>query len=101
MRVINVFELETDTLNPIHIITNYKQPQIDLLLYENQYCLITKLKTLITQSYINKDSHMKHICRRCLAAFRCQTNTLDDHIERCINQKHTNITFSNKSDLVV
>ena len=68
---INVFELtgtvceaHRAVLRPIHINTNYDQPQIDLLLYENQYCLITKLHCLIV-----KDSHMKYVCRRCLTAF--------------------------------
>ena len=32
---INVFELTGTVLTPIHINTNYDQPQIDLLLYEN------------------------------------------------------------------
>ena len=41
-----------NVLTPIHINTNYDQPQIDLLLYQNHYCLITKLHCLI-----NKDSH--------------------------------------------
>ena len=39
---------------PIHINKNYLQSQIDLLLFENHYCLITKLHCLL-----NKDSHMK------------------------------------------
>ena len=56
---VNVFELTGNVLTPIHINTNYDQPQIDLLLYQNHYCLITKLHCLI-----NKDSHLKHVCRR-------------------------------------
>ena len=47
---INVFELINDTLNPIQINTNYNEKQIDLLLYENHYCLITKLHTLINKT---------------------------------------------------
>ena len=61
---INVFELTGNVLPPIHVNKNYLQPQIDLLLYENQYCLITRLHCLI-----NKDSHMRWVCRRCLTAF--------------------------------
>ena len=38
---IKVFELTGIVLTPIHINTNYDQPQIDLLLYQNHYCLIT------------------------------------------------------------
>ena len=90
---INVFELTGNVLTPIYINENYKQPQIDLLLYENHYCLITKLHCLI-----NKDSHMKHICRRCFTAFH-STDVLNNHIERCINQQPTNITLSWKDQL--
>ena len=46
---INVFELTGRVLTPIHIKTNYDQPQIDLLLYENHYCLIRKLHCLINK----------------------------------------------------
>ena len=85
---INVFELTGNVLTPIHVNKNYLQPQIDLLLYQNHYCLITKLHCLI-----NKDSHMKHVCRRCLTAFSSQP-VLIDHMERCIKQQPTKITFS-------
>ena len=90
---INVFELTGNVLTPIHINTNYDQPQIDLLLYQNLYCLITKLHCLI-----NKDSHMKHVCRRCLTAFSSQP-VLIDHIDRCQKQQPTKITFSWKDQL--
>ena len=88
-----VFELTGNVLTPIHINTNYDQPHIDLLLYQNHYCLITKLHCLI-----NKDSHMKHVCRRCLTAFSSQP-VLIDHIDRCQKQKSTKITFSWKDQL--
>ena len=78
---INVFELTGNVSTPIYINENYKQPQIDLLLYKNHYCLITKLHCLI-----NKDSHMKHVCRRCFTAFY-SNDVLNNHIERCINQQ--------------
>ena len=90
---INVFELTGNVLTPIYINENYKQPQIDLMLYKNHYCLITKLHCLI-----NKDSHMKHVCRRCFTAFY-SNDVLNNHIERCINQQPTNITFSWKNQL--
>ena len=90
---INVFELTGIVLTPIHINTNYDQPQIDLLLYQNHYCLIAKLHCLI-----NKDSHMKHVCRRCLTAFSSQP-VLIDHIDRCQKQQPTEITFSWKDQL--
>ena len=90
---INVFELTGNVLTPIHVNKNYLQPQIDLLLYQNHYCLITRLHRLI-----NKDSHMKHVCRRCLTAFSSQP-VLIDHMERCIKQQPTKITFSWKDQL--
>ena len=90
---INVFELTGNVLTPIHVNKNYLQPQIDLLLYQNHYCLITKLHCLI-----NKDSHMKHVCRRCLTAFSSQP-VLIDHTERCIKHQPTKITFSWKDQL--
>ena len=94
---VNVFELtnsvRSSALTPIYINKNYDQPQIDLLLFENHYCLITKLDCLI-----NKDSHMKWVCRRCLTAFSSE-QFLFDHTSRCINQQPTNITFSWKDHL--
>ena len=90
---VNVFELTGAVLTPIHINKNYFQPQIDLLLYENHYCLITKLHCLT-----NKDSHMRWVCRKCLTAFTSEP-VLVDHMERCINQQPTNITFSWKNQL--
>ena len=90
---INVIELTGNVLTPIHINTNDDKPQIDLLLYQNHYCLITKLHCLI-----NKDSHMKHVCRRCLTAFSSQP-VLIDHIDRCQKQQPTKITFSWKDHL--
>ena len=90
---INVFELTGNVLTPIHVNKNYLQPQIDLLLYQNHYCLITKLHCLI-----NKDSHMKHVCRTCLTAFSSQP-VLIDHIDRCQKQQPTKITFSWKDQL--
>ena len=40
---VNVFELTGAVLTPFHINKNYLQSQIDLLLFENHYSLITKL----------------------------------------------------------
>ena len=90
---VNVFELTKTVLTPIHTNTNYDQPQIDLLLYQNHSCLITKLHCLI-----NKDSHMKWVCRRCLTAFSSE-DILSKHIDRCQKQQPTNITFSWKDHL--
>ena len=90
---INVFELTGNVLTPIHVNKNYLQPQIDLLIYQNHYCLITKLHCLI-----NKDSHMRWVCRRCLTAFSSQP-VLIDHIDRCQKQQPTKITFSWKNQL--
>ena len=85
---VNVFELTNSMLTPILFNKNYLQPQIDLLLLENHYCLITKLHCLI-----NKSSHMKRVCKKCPTAFSSE-QFLFDHTSRCINQQPINITFS-------
>ena len=90
---VNVFELTKTVLTPIHINKNYLQSQIDWLLFENHYCLITKLHCLL-----NKDSHMKWVCRRCLTAFSSE-DILSQHIDRCQKQQPTNITSSWKDHL--
>ena len=90
---VNVFELTKTVLTPIHINTNCDQPQIDLLLFEKHYCLITKLHCLV-----NNNSSMKWVCRRCLTAFSSE-QILFNHTSRCINQQLTNITFSWKDHL--
>ena len=46
---VNVFELTNGKLTPILINKNNLQLQIDLLLFENHYCLITKLHCLINK----------------------------------------------------
>ena len=90
---VNVFELTKTVLTPIHINMNYDQPQKDLLLFENHYCLITKLHCLI-----NKNSHIKRVCRRCLTAFSSE-DIFNQHIDRCQKQQPTNIKFSWKDHL--
>ena len=90
---VSVFEITGTVLTPNHINKNYLQPQIDLLLFENHYCLITKLHYLI-----NKSSHMKWVCRRCLTAFSSE-DILNQHIARCQKQQPTNIKFSWKDHL--
>ena len=90
---VNVFELTGTVLAPILINKNYLEPQIDLLLFENQNCLMTNLHCLI-----NKNSHMKWVCRRCLTAFSSE-DILNQHIDRCQKQQPTNITFSWKDHL--
>ena len=94
---VKVFELtnsvRSSALTPILINKNYLQSQIDLLLFEIHYCLITKLHRLI-----NKDSHMKWVCKTGLTAFSPK-QILFDHTSRCINQQPTNITFRWKDHL--
>ena len=90
---VNVFELTNSYLTPILINIKYLQPQKDLLLFENHYCLLTKLHCLI-----NKNSHMKLVCRRCLTACSSE-QILFDHTSRCLNQQPTKITFSWKENL--
>ena len=86
---INVFELSAndETLSPKCVNKNYYEEQIDLLLYENHYCLITNL-----HNFCRNNEHYKHLCRRCLYTNGDQTK-LEDHMPRCIEQKVCNISY--------
>ena len=85
----NVFELSANdkTLSPKYVNKNYYDEQIDLLLYENHYCLITNL-----HNFCKNNEHYKHLCRRCLNTYGVQTK-LDEHMLRCIEQKFCNISY--------
>ena len=92
---VKFFELTNSVLTPFLINKKYLQPQIDLLLFENHYCLLTKWPCLVIKS-----SHMNWVCRRCLTAFSSE-QFFFAHTSRCINQQPTNITFSWKDHLKV
>ena len=72
---VNVFELTGAVLTPIHINKNYLQSQIDLLLSENDYCLITKLHCLL-----NKDSHMKFNFPLCPYQTKADPNLFSEYM---------------------
>ena len=86
---INVFELSANdkTLSPKYVNKNYYDEQIDLLLYENHYCLKTNL-----HNFCRNNEHCKHLCRRCLNTYEDQTK-LEEHMLRCIEQKVCNISY--------
>ena len=86
---INVFELSANdkTLSPKYVNKNYYDEQIELLLYENHYCLITNLYI-----FCRKNEHYNHLCRRCLNFYGDQTK-LEEHILGCIEQKVCNISY--------
>ena len=84
---INVFELQTDTLIPVYVNKNYSKPQIDLLLFDNHYCLITHIQRLLTDN-----RNLNFVCRRCLNVFGTQI-ILDCHIEMCQNMEPCRIDF--------
>ena len=86
---INVFELSANdkTLSPKYVNKNYYDEQIDLLLFENHYCLITNL-----HNFSRNNEHYKHLCRRCLNTYGEQTK-LEEHMLRCIEQKVCNISY--------
>ena len=85
----NVFELSANdkTLSPKFVNKNYYDEQIDLLLYENHYCLITNL-----YNFCRNNEHYKHLCRRSLNTYGDQTK-LEEHLLRCIEQKVCNISY--------
>ena len=86
---INVFELSTNdkTLSPKYVKKNYYDEQIDLLLYENHYCLITNLR-----NFCRNNEHYTHLCIICLNTYGGQTQ-LEEHILRCIERKVCNISY--------
>ena len=63
---ITVFELSAndETLSPNYVNKNYYDEQIDLLLYENHYCLITNL-----HNFCRNNELYTHLCRRCLNTY--------------------------------
>ena len=85
---INVFELSANdkTLSPKYINKNYSDEQIDLLLYENHFCLITNL-----HNFCRNNEHYTHLCRRCLNTYGDLTK-LEEHMSKCIEQKVCNIS---------
>ena len=86
---INVFELSANdkTLSPKYVNKNYYDDQIDLLLYENHYCLITNL-----YNFCRNNEHYKHLRRRCLNTYGDQTK-FEEHMLRCIEQKVCIISY--------
>ena len=86
---INDFELSSNVkgLSPKYVNKNYYDEEIDLLLYENHYCLISK-----SHNYCRHNEHYKHLCRRCLKTYGDQTK-LEEHMLRCIEQKVCNISY--------
>ena len=86
---INVFELSANdkSLSPIYVNKNYYDEQIDLLLYENHYCLITNL-----HNFCKNNEHYNHLCRRCLNTYDNQSK-LEEHMLRCFEQKVCNISY--------
>ena len=86
---ISVFELSANdkTLSPKYVNKNYYDDQIDLLLYENNFCLITNL-----HNFCRNNEHFKILCIRCLNTYGNQTK-LEEHMLRCIEQKVCNISY--------
>ena len=86
---INVFELSANdkTLSPKYVNKNYYDEQLDILLYENHYCLITNL-----HNFCRNIQHYKHLCRRCLNTYGDLTK-LEEHMLSCIEQKVCNISY--------
>ena len=86
---INFFELSANdkSLSPKYVNKNYYDEQIDLLLYENHYCLITNL-----HNFCKNNEHYNHLCRRCLNTYDNQSK-LEEHMLRCIEQKVCNISY--------
>ena len=93
---INVFEVSANdkSLSPKYVNKNYYDEQIDLLLYENHYCLITNL-----HNFCKNNEHYNHLCRRCRNTYGDQSK-LEEHMLRCIEQKVCNISYMNPNQKI-
>ena len=93
---INVFEKSANdkSLSPKYVNKNYYDEQIDLLLYENHYCLLTNL-----HNFCKNNEHYNHLCRRCLNTYGDQAK-LEEHMLRCIEQKVCNISYMNPNQKI-
>ena len=93
---INVFELSANdkSLSPKYVNKKYYDEQIDLLIYENHYCLITNL-----HNFCKNNENYNHLCRRCLNTYGDQSK-LEEHMLRCIEQKVCNISYMNPNQKI-
>ena len=80
---IYVFEISVDdkSLSAKYVIKNYYDEQIDILLHENHYCLITN-----SHNVCRNIEHYTHLCRRCLNTYGDLTK-LEKQMLRCIEPK--------------
>ena len=86
---INVLEISANdkSLSPKNVNKNFYDEQIDLLLYENHYCLTTN-----SHNFCRNNEHYTHLCRRCLNTNGDQTK-VGEHMLGCIEQKVCNISY--------
>ena len=86
---INVCQLSANdkTLSPKVVSKKFYDEQIHLLLFENQYCLITNL-----HNFCRNNEHYKNLCRSCLITYGDQTK-LKERLLRCIEQKFFNLSY--------
>ena len=79
-------EERTKKLTSNHTNSSYLEPQMNLLLNENQNFLSTKLHTFLSTGW-----HMHPTCRRCLSVFISYTIFFADPKEKLIEQKSAKI----------
>ena len=86
---INVFNLSSNDkiLSLTYINKNSSEQQIDLLLYENHYCLLSCL-----HNFRRKNGKYKHLCRICSNTHGDQTK-LEEHLLGCIQQEVCIISY--------
>ena len=85
---INVFEQSSEdkTFSPKYINKNYYEEQIEVLLFENHYCLLPTL-----HNFCRNDENYKQVCRRYLNTYGYQSK-LEEHKLRCFEQELCNIS---------
>ena len=75
----------------IHSNKNNYEEEIDLMLYENNYCLIAN-----SYDFCKRNKKFTHLCRRFLSAYGSQTQ-LGNYMSRCIEQEICKISNMNRN----
>ena len=92
-----------DKVYPLRNIDNTdREHKIRLMLIEKDevlhYCLVKNVSRLLS-SQISKHNGKKYFCERCLNPFCCE-QSLNKHLEYCINHEIVKIVMPNKGDIL-
>ena len=97
-KLINVFSYdESDYIYPLYL---SKKPNdaIDLLLYNDHYCLIKNFNKL--NSSKTKDEHKKYFCKNCFSHFKSQ-ELLNNHYPLCLQNDFCKVKLPERGKDIV